>query len=322
MPADPPEFFMTRRNATWRNPYGEALLSRLYWPWFFRYNGWRFWMQFVERYGDPLITGEVDNPQDFVDAAMKNGFASILAVHTGEKVGVEAPSGGDGHQRLIAELERRIQKMVLGQTLTTSVDGKSSYAAARVHNEVRQDKRLADLRMIRRTVQQVVDWIWKINRFDGAAPRFEFDAGVTITQEKTGALRDLKETGWRATEQLLGRLFGDVKPGDFEAVDDAGRQGVSASMQLAAGDNEPAQFTPAQQVVERLGDAAMAGVASPIPADELRRVIASASSPEDLDRKLARLAGDADPVVYRAMLERALFTADVVGYVAADKREL
>jgi len=114
-------------------------------------------MQFVERYGDPLITGKVNSPQDFVKAAQENGFASVLAVGPDESLGVAAPTGGDGHQRLIAELDRRIQKVILGQTLTTSVDGKGSYAAAKVHDQVRQDKRLADLRLVRRTVQQVVD---------------------------------------------------------------------------------------------------------------------------------------------------------------------
>jgi len=319
--AESPEFFLTRRNATWRNPYGEALLSRLYWPWFFRYNGWRFWMQFVERYGDPLITGKVNSPQDFVKAAQENGFASVLAVGPDESLGVAAPTGGDGHQRLIAELDRRIQKVILGQTLTTSVDGKGSYAAAKVHDQVRQDKRLADLRLVRRTVQQVVDWIWRLNGWEGRPPRFEFDIGVTLTPDKTAALKNLKEAGWQAQEQLLGRIFGDVKPGDFEpvATDNAPGQKGSASLTLAAGSG--GKFTPAQQAIERMIDSSVAASSSPISAEELQRIIAKARNPEHLDELLAKAAANADPAAYRELLERALFAADVFGYVAANKRK-
>lgn len=36
--------------------------------------------------------------------------------------------------------DKRIQKVVLGQTLTTDVDGKGSYAAAKVHDSVRADR--------------------------------------------------------------------------------------------------------------------------------------------------------------------------------------
>jgi len=280
-------------------------------------------MQFVERYGDPLITGKVNSPQEFVRAAQENGFASVLAVGPDESLGVAAPTGGDGHQRLIAELDRRIQKVILGQTLTTSTDGKGSYAAAKVHDEVRQDKRLADLRLVRRTVQQAVDWIWRLNGWQGRPAKFEFDAGISITPDKANALKSLKDAGWQAQEQLLGRIFGDVKPGDFEpvATDQAAGQKGGTRLTLAAGD-EPARFTPAQQSVEDLVDASVAAAGSPIPPEDLRRVIAKAQTPEQLDDLLAELAVDVDPAAYRQMLERALFAADVFGYVAADQRQV
>ncbi len=317
--ADAPEFFLTRRNATWRNPYGEALLSRLYWPWFFRYNGWRFWMQFIERYGDPLITGAVNSPEEFVKAAQENGFASILAVGPDESLAVAASTGGDGHQRLISELDRRIQKVVLGQTLTTSTDGKGSYAAAKVHDNVRQDKRLADLRLVRRTVQQVINALWKVNQWDGPAPRFEFDAGVTLTTDKASAIKNLKESGWQATEQLLSRIFGDVKPGDFQPATTLPAITQSASrdkiLQLDTGGG----FTPAQQQVENLVDAATTSALSPISDERLRQIIANAKSPDHLDELLAHEFGHGDPATYRILLERALFAADVLGYAKADQ---
>ena len=51
------KFFLTRIRPTYRQPYGESLLARLYWPWFFRTSGWKFWAKFLERFGSPLLVG-------------------------------------------------------------------------------------------------------------------------------------------------------------------------------------------------------------------------------------------------------------------------
>gem|GEM_PF-5397770 len=90
-------------------------------------------------------------------------------------------------------------------------------------------------------------------------------------------------------------------------------------MALAAG--QGGAFTPAQQQVENLVDASVNGAPSPIGEDRLKAIIAKAKSPEHLDELLAQEAAGADPAAYRQLLERALFAADVLGYVKADQRE-
>ena len=320
--ADPPEFFMTRRNATWRNPYGEALLSRLYWPWFFRYNGWRFWMQFIERFGDPILTGRVMTPEQFVEVAQKNGFAAVLAVGPDEAVDAVTPSGSAEHQRLVNELDRRIQKVILGQTLTTDVGRSGSYAAAKVHDAVRRDKRLADLNLLGATVQRIIDWLWRLNGGAGAAPRFSFDIGFDLTQEKAAAIKTMRDAGWRATPKLLARLIGDVDETDFEpepAVGGQQRREGLVNLTLAAANGK---FTEAQTGVEDLIAETTDRAPSPIPPSTIRDAIERASGPEELDAILARLAADYDPAAYRELLERALFAADVYGYAMAARRKV
>jgi len=88
---------------------------------------------------------------------------------------------------------------------------------------------------------------------------------------------------------------------------------------LAAGSG--GKFTPAQQAIERMIDSSVAASSSPISAEELQRIIAKARNPEHLDELLAKAAANADPAAYRELLERALFAADVFGYVAANKRK-
>lgn len=78
-----------------------------------------------------------------------------------------------------------------------------------------------------------------------------------------------------------------------------------------------ARFTAAQRRVERLGDAAMLAAGPVVEPAILRRAILAATSPEDLEDRLAALIGDAPPETFAAALTQALFAADVLGYVTA-----
>ena len=184
------KFLLTRRSPTYRNPYGEALLSRCYWPWFFRHNGWRFWMRFIERFAEPLLLGQVFDPQGFIAAMRAMGLEAVVGVGKEEAIQAITPGTAGEFEKLELALSRRIQKLILGQTLTSEVGKSGSYAAAQVHNEVRQDKRNADLRLVSGTVQHLVEALWALNALPGPAPRFVLadDTGL----ETARAERDAK----------------------------------------------------------------------------------------------------------------------------------
>ncbi|PWF33043.1 hypothetical protein DBB30_29210, partial [Yersinia pestis] len=55
----PLKFFLTRRKPSFKQPYGDPLLSKLYWLWFFRTESTKFWVKFLERFGSPLLVGKV-----------------------------------------------------------------------------------------------------------------------------------------------------------------------------------------------------------------------------------------------------------------------
>jgi len=316
------KFLLTRRQPSWRQPYGEALLSRLWHPWFFRYNAWRFWMQFVERFGEPLLIGATLDPQRMVEEIQSLGYEAVLAVPEGTQVSLMQPHG-DGHKVLIEELVKQVNKTILGQTLTSDVGKTGSYAAAKVHNEVRTDRRDADARLVAGTVQTLINALWLLNGFDGAPPAFAFDTDdKAITPDQAEAYARLKAAGIRLTEQYLLREH-DFTEGDFEIVADQAATKPAAlatgqpPLALAAG--QGGAFTPAQQQVEDLVSASAGEAESPISEERLRQLIAQAKNPDHLDELLAKEAAEADPAAYRELLERALFAADVLGYVKADK---
>lgn len=52
------KFLIPRNLPTYSNPYGESLLAKCYWPATIKNVGFRFWMNFLEKYGLPIIIGQ------------------------------------------------------------------------------------------------------------------------------------------------------------------------------------------------------------------------------------------------------------------------
>lgn len=322
------KFLLTRRNPTYRNPFGEALLSRCYWPWFFRTNGWRFWMRFVERFGDPLLLGQVFDPQAFVTAMQGLGLDAVVGVSKEEHISAVTAGQAGEFEKLEMALGRRIQKLILGQTLTSEVGDTGSYAAAQVHNEVRDDKRRADIRLVSGTVQTLCNALWALNGIPGEAPTFIMadDAGLQSARAERDAklVPALSASGLRLSRDY----YLDTYDYETSHLEDAPAPDASpvpvvappapASLALAA--PRPQRFTQDQAAVEHLVDAALAQAASPIPAAAVRSAILAATDPEDLVARLATLYRGQDAAEFQELMARSLFAGDVLGYVTAQKR--
>jgi phage gp29-like protein len=79
------------------------------------------------------------------------------------------------------------------------------------------------------------------------------------------------------------------------------------------------QFTEKQQAVEDLATKAILAAGSPIDSKLIRRAVMAATGPEDLEQRLAILMKDADPGEFARVLERALWGADIMGYIHAQE---
>jgi phage gp29-like protein len=331
-PVDSRKFLLTVRQGTARNPYGEALLSRTYWPWFFRQMGWKYWMRWLERYGTPTLLGKTaGDPQQMADNLAAALAGSALAVGVGDEViPVQAGSGTGHFEGFDAVICRRFQKVILGQTLTTDASTGGSYAAAKVADGVRNDRRNADIRLVTRTVQRLVDAMWQFNGRAGVPPRFVMadDTGL----EKERAERDailVEKVGVRLSPEYVAERY-DLEPQEFTMVD-PGQSAAPPAQEGAGGANgvggDPGQpgeqfsaskrdFTPVQQGIEDGLDALQ--IVDPIPPELVRAAVLAASDEDDLRARLAALIPQADPRFQQA-LERASFAAAVLGYVAADE---
>lgn len=336
------KFFLTRCKATYRNPYGEALLSRLYWAWYFRSNGWKFWGKFLERFGTPLLVGKSTDPAKMVQALLMAHSNAVIGIGREDDVQtVGVPSGNSGQTFEVFEAAalRRIQKVVLGQTLTSGTDGAGSRALGQVHDAVRMDKRDSDISLTQPSVQRVIDALCALNGW--GKHEIEFADSTGLAKDRSERDKNLYAVGVRFTEGYITSNY-DLDTEDFTLTSGASQTDEGATPPLPQADAAAKQqgaylrvagrasvsfskgkrrFSKHQQQVEDVADASQTGDLQPLDPAEVRKAVLAATSPEDLSERLFALIGDkASTPEFQAALEQALFAADVLGYVAAEEQ--
>jgi phage gp29-like protein len=337
--ADPAKFLLSVRQFSYRNPYGESLLSRLYWPWFFRQKGWQFWARWLERFGQPFLLGKTKGDAAAMASALAQAVnGAALAIHQDDDIiPLDVTGTGEQFRSFDEAIVKRYHKLILGQTLTSDVGDTGSYAAAAVHNDVRGDKRNADVRLVTKAMQRVVRNLWLLNAFGDelTIPAFVLADDTGLEMER--ATRDATLVGagilTLTEEYLLDRY--DYRPGDFtvpepmEATPED--KGAQPERNANKAEEEPVEgemmasttqrFTNGQQAIEDLADATLSGLPPVIEQAAVLRAIRLSTSPEDLLERLALLFQEVESAEFKAKFEEALFAAEVMGYAHADDPE-
>lgn len=147
-------------------PYGLGLGHYVYWPVFFKRNGIKSWLKFLEKFAAPTKVGKYQ--PGATDDEKKRLLQALAAI--GEDTGVILPdgmsvefleaarSGTADYATLQERMDAAISKIVLSQTMTT--DSGSSYAQANVHAGVKQEVVKSDTDLVCQSFNQsVVKWL-------------------------------------------------------------------------------------------------------------------------------------------------------------------
>ena len=200
-------------------PYGLGLAHSLYWPVFFKRNDIKFWLVFLEKFGQPtaiakLPAGQIDDPQQRSKAvAMLRSIATDSGVVVPDNIVVElleaARSGAADYESMIKAMDSAIAKVILSQTMTT--DNGSSRSQAQVHEGVadavvKSDADLISESFMRGPLQWWVDW-----NFPGAkVPRIrrmvEPPEDMNSRAERDNKIAAL---GYEPTEDYIRETYGD-----------------------------------------------------------------------------------------------------------------
>ncbi len=197
---EPPPFKIlnVHYESSYMNPYGHALLGKCYWPVTFKNGSIRFWVNFTEKYGMPILMGQYTRGSTY-DETQK--LANELANMTEDAV-IVAPSdiklemheavrtsSVSLYKELISHCNAEISKAILSQTLTTELNV-GSYAAAQTHFKVRREVILSDIRLVESVMNTIIKHIVNLNFSSFGYPLFELLINDEDTLQKVE--RDLK----------------------------------------------------------------------------------------------------------------------------------
>lgn len=176
------KFLIPRYFPTFNNPYGEALLSKCYWPATIKNLGFRFWMNFLEKYGLPIIIGQYTyspTPEELQSLSDRlNELVESQTIATPNDINIDIRDIGqsksvDLYAQLIKMANAEISKVILSETLTTEIE-RGSYAAATTHYKVREDVILGDRILVETTVNKLCEYITELNFKGKQSPKFKF----------------------------------------------------------------------------------------------------------------------------------------------------
>lgn len=315
------KFFKTQCKPSYENPYGEALLSRLYWVWFFKTQAFKFWAKFVERFGNPLLKGKSIDNKAMKKALLDAHASAVIAIDRQDEVEMVSAlgvNGGSGaFEAFDKTLEKRIQKVILGGTLTSGTDGSGSRALGDVHLEVEKNKLGADVRMITSTLQAVIDALCLINNWK--SHRIVIGEEKSLDEKKADRDVKLKNAGANLTPQYFIREYG-LQEGDVaELPNEPTPLKFSALPKQAFSFKASSQqITPEQQELEQTAHDQPKVLMTD---EQLQKIVQDATDHSDLMTKLYSATKGANVDEFEIVMSKALFMADVMGYVHAQQRK-
>ena len=204
------------------NPYGNGLGQSLWWPVWFKKNGIKFWLIFLDKWGAPTAVGKYpagSTPEqktallDAIDAIRQETGVTIpegMAIELLEA----ARTGTVSFEGMCEYMDRQISKRVLGQTATTEgTPGKLGNEDSQ--QEVRHDIRDADSDLLCEVLNDtLVRWLVDLNFADsGLYPWINLDtAEPDDLTTLTAALEKLVPMGLRVEQSVIRGKFGLPDP--------------------------------------------------------------------------------------------------------------
>lgn len=321
-----------------------GLVRQLVWPFIFKNYSIRDLAEFLEIYGLPLRIGQypsgasADEKSALLQAVMSIGHNAGGIMPKGMVMDFHSAASGqaDPFELMFSWAEKTMSKVVLGGTLTSQADGKSSTnALGNVHNEVRQELRDSDLMLIAETLSRdLVMPLYALNcssfQSPRRYPRLVFDTTEAEDFKQLAyPLRAFVSMGMQIPQQWLHDKTRIPKPVDGEAVLTMPKEpGAEPAVALAALAATTANKTFTQdalsedalsdnslaQMTERLSSDAGALMASLM--EPVADAVLNASSLEELRDSIMEL--ELDDSALRSQLQKAIAAAYLLGQIEVE----
>lgn len=337
----------------------DGLYRTLAWLYMYKHYSVRDFAEFLELYGMPIRIGKYGAGATNAEkrtllralAEIGHNAAGIMPesmqieLHNVANAG--AASGNNPFLQMVDWCEKSIARLILGQTLTSGADGKSSTnALGNVHNEVRRDLMISDAKQIAQTItQQIILPYLQINVDPNIAPHrvpyFEFD---TKEYEDLSVFADaipkLTGIGVQISESWVRDKLGIPEPQEGELIlsTPQGEKTDEKTTALSAVLNHDKGCTcgcraaalsaqngkkDEQDELDGLIDDALANADFNQQLDPMMKqivgVVMASESYDEAQEKLIALYPDLTSESHQAYLTSAVFLADLLGAANAER---
>ena len=231
------KFLLATQQADFLNPYGRADLAMCFWAATFKKGGFKFWLEFMEKYGSPWLVGkhprqaQIHEIDELLDSMEKMLGTAVAAIPEDSSIDLKESASKGASSQVFDDFLRycksEIAIALLGQNQTTEAEANRASATAGL--EVTRDIRNDDARLVEGVFNQLLMWICELNFSVDTLPTFELFEQESI--DKLQAERDkiLTEIGVSFTEQYIHRTYG-FEDGDIimQAVEKAEKSANTA----------------------------------------------------------------------------------------------
>ena len=296
------------------NPYGLGLGSMLFWPTLFKRQDITFWLTFVDKFASPTAMGEYPNGTSIDDQKKLLNSLSRIASEAGiivpqgmlVKFLEAARSGSIGtYEKLARYMDEQISECVLGETLSTNLHGGGSQAAAKTHNEVRLELAKGDSDLLSDSLNEsLIKWIVELNAPGADHPKLwrDFDEGEDL-KVRSDMDVNITKMGFEADEQYINDTYG----GKW-------KRSKNPKPPVQVENQAEAQFAEAvPDTVDLLTEQALDAADGSDMVDAVYRLLQSAGSLEEVQRKLPDIYGDIPVDTTGQALGDRLLQADLTG---------
>lgn len=330
------KFLLVQHEANYENPYGFPLLSRCFWPVTFKKGGLRFWVVFTEKYGMPFLIGkqprgtgqqETDKFADQLERMVQDAIAVIPDDSSVDILKSDTRASADIYSKLIEYCDRQISIAILGQNLTTQVEG-GSYAASQVHMQVRKDIIDSDKRLVEKTLNTLIKWIIELNFGASEFPVFsmyeEEDVDKDLAERDEKLTASMEKSGLKLSKKYYQKAYALEDEDIEQRTEDRGQRAEDRQQktEFAEGSTLEAKGLSDQQAIDDALDSITPEDLQKQMEGVLKPVIELINESKDYNTVMERLIEtypDMDTKAIEDMLARAIFVSELWGRLNATR---
>lgn len=166
------KFILSQHKPSYINPYGEKLLSKVYWSVMFKKAAVDNWEQLLAKHGMPYIVGRypstaTEDDKNELEDAITEMLDHNLAMMNND-VEIDFKEGGKFnigtiYENMVDFLNREISKACLTVTLTTELGSTGSYKAVEIHRKMLEMIGLQDKKIVERALSKLIEYYIDIN---------------------------------------------------------------------------------------------------------------------------------------------------------------